>query len=100
MNGVEVAYQMRTKFPALPILFVTGYADKAALDDIVDARIVKKPFVGDELAKNVQAALTRSGSADCGRDRPTPVVEPVVDREALTGRRLTTSVVHSPFHPG
>ena len=58
MNGVEVAHQVRGKFPALPILFITGYADKAAIHDIADARIIKKPFVGDELAKKVQAALT------------------------------------------
>ena len=49
MNGVEVAHQVRGKFPALPILFITGYADKAAIHDIADAIIIKKPFVGDEL---------------------------------------------------
>jgi signal transduction histidine kinase/ActR/RegA family two-component response regulator len=57
MNGMEVARQARSKFPALPILFITGYADKAVLQDIGEAKIIKKPFVGDELANKVHAAL-------------------------------------------
>jgi hypothetical protein len=40
------------------MLFVTGYADTAAFGDIGEAGIIKKPFVGDELATKVRAALT------------------------------------------
>ena len=57
MNGVDVAKQIHSKFPSLPILFITGYADKSALGEIGDARIIKKPFVTDELANKVHAAL-------------------------------------------
>jgi signal transduction histidine kinase/CheY-like chemotaxis protein len=57
MNGMDVASQLNAKLPALPILFVTGYADKTALGDIGDARIIKKPFIGNELAEKVHAAL-------------------------------------------
>jgi CheY-like chemotaxis protein len=57
MNGMDVASQLNAKLPALPILFVTGYADKAALGDLGDARIIKKPFIGNELAEKVHAAL-------------------------------------------
>ena len=57
MNGVEVAQQVRSKFPALPVLFITGFADKSALGGVGDARIIKKPFLGDELANKVHAAL-------------------------------------------
>jgi CheY-like chemotaxis protein len=57
MNGVELARQMHSKFPTLRCLFVTGYVDNSALEEIGDARIIKKPFVGDELAIKVQAAL-------------------------------------------
>jgi signal transduction histidine kinase len=57
MSGVDVARQVQLKYPALPILFVTGYADKIALADVGDERIIKKPFVGDELAEKVNAAL-------------------------------------------
>jgi signal transduction histidine kinase len=60
MSGVEVARQIQQKSPALPILFVTGYADKAALGDIGEERIIKKPFIEDELTTKVNAALVRS----------------------------------------
>ena len=59
MSGLEVARQAQLKYPAIPILFVTGYVDKSALGDVSDDRIVKKPFVGNELAEKVSAALLR-----------------------------------------
>jgi len=49
MNGVEVARQIYSKFPDLPVLFITGYVDQSVLAQIDEARIVKKPFVGEEL---------------------------------------------------
>jgi CheY-like chemotaxis protein len=57
MNGVDLARQVHSQFPTLPLVFTTGYVDNAALEEIGDARIIKKPFVGDELASKVQAAL-------------------------------------------
>jgi signal transduction histidine kinase/ActR/RegA family two-component response regulator len=67
MNGIEVARQVHAKFPALPTLFITGYADKAAVQDIGDARIIKKPFVGDELVNKVHAVLTRASHRSAGK---------------------------------
>ena len=61
MNGMDVARQVHSKFPTVPVLFVTGYADNSELIEVSDARIIKKPFVENELASKVQAALTRSG---------------------------------------
>jgi signal transduction histidine kinase/ActR/RegA family two-component response regulator len=60
MSGVELARQIQQKFPALPILFVTGYADKTALEDVGEERIIKKPFVDDELTTKVNTALIKS----------------------------------------
>jgi signal transduction histidine kinase/CheY-like chemotaxis protein len=60
MNGVEVARQVRTKVPSRPVIFVTGYADTSALGDTDDTQIVRKPFIGDELADKVQIALANS----------------------------------------
>jgi CheY-like chemotaxis protein len=60
MSGGEVARQVQLKHPALPVLFVTGYADKTALADVGEERIIKKPFIGDELAEKVNAALVRA----------------------------------------
>ena len=59
MNGMEVARQVNSRFPTLPVLFITGYVDSAALREIGDAKIIKKPFVGDELANKVDAALIK-----------------------------------------
>jgi CheY-like chemotaxis protein len=70
MNGVELARQMRSKFPTLPFLFMTGYVDNSALEEIGDARIIKKPFVGDELATKVQAALNDSRHRSRGKVVP------------------------------
>jgi signal transduction histidine kinase/CheY-like chemotaxis protein len=60
MNGMEVARQVRTKSPARPVMFVTGYADTSALGDIDDTHVVRKPFIGNELADKVQTALANS----------------------------------------
>jgi signal transduction histidine kinase/CheY-like chemotaxis protein len=67
MSGAEVARQVQSKYPALPILFVTGYADKIALGDVGDERIIQKPFIGEELAEKVNAALIRSGARLSGK---------------------------------
>lgn len=60
MNGMEVARQMRAKVPSCPVLFITGYADTSALGDIDNKQIVRKPFIGNELADKVQFALART----------------------------------------
>jgi signal transduction histidine kinase/CheY-like chemotaxis protein len=57
MNGMEIARQMRAKVPSCPVVFVTGYADTSALEDIDETQIVRKPFIGNELADKVQIAL-------------------------------------------
>jgi CheY-like chemotaxis protein len=59
MNGAEVARLARDVKPALSVLFVTGYADRAALVGINDAQIIGKPFVNDELAAKIKLALAR-----------------------------------------
>jgi DNA-binding response OmpR family regulator len=43
--------------PALPCMYVTGYADLAALREVGGQSVVQKPFAGDELARKVQAVL-------------------------------------------
>jgi signal transduction histidine kinase/CheY-like chemotaxis protein len=70
MNGMEVARQMNSKFTTLPVLFITGYADKTALGEVDDDRIIKKPFVGDELANKVHAALTKVSRRSSGKVLP------------------------------
>ncbi|HEY0437336.1 MAG TPA: response regulator, partial [Phenylobacterium sp.] len=57
MNGAEVARELRARRPGLPILFVTGYANTEALADACGDGILRKPFVGRELAAKLSAAV-------------------------------------------
>ena len=57
MNGAEVAREARARRPGVPILFVTGYADTAALDLAGEDAIVRKPYVERELAAKLRMAL-------------------------------------------
>ena len=59
MNGVDVAAAIRKSWPAIPVIFVTGYADQTALTrgGIGEDRIVQKPFLDGELERKVAAAL-------------------------------------------
>jgi signal transduction histidine kinase len=59
MSGAEAARQIQQRFPSLPILFMTGYADKTALGEIGEEGIIKKPFIDDELTTKVHAALIK-----------------------------------------
>jgi CheY-like chemotaxis protein len=69
MNGAELARLARGKRPTLPILFVTGFADRAALADISEYRFVTKPFVNDDLAKSVHVALAERDAQNVVRLR-------------------------------
>jgi CheY-like chemotaxis protein len=62
MNGAEVARLANEKRPRLPVLFVTGFADRTALAGVSDGSIVSKPFMDDELVHKVQLALAQGAS--------------------------------------
>jgi signal transduction histidine kinase len=62
MNGAEVARLAHAKRPTLPVLFVTGFADRTALAGISEAQIISKPFIDDELVHKVRVALAEGGS--------------------------------------
>lgn len=57
MSGLETATRARAMRPNLPCMYVTGYADLAALREVGGQSVVQKPFVGDELARKVQGVL-------------------------------------------
>jgi CheY-like chemotaxis protein len=69
MNGAEVARLACAKRPSLPVLFVTGFADRTALAGIGEAQIISKPFIDDELARKVRLALAESDSRNVIRLR-------------------------------
>ncbi len=60
MNGGEVARKARQQFPALPILFMSGYADSDAIAAIPRAQLLRKPILPKELEKAVSGALAMS----------------------------------------
>ncbi len=57
MNGAELAAAAAKKWPHLPVLFVTGYADLRAISSVSEERIVQKPFRGGELHRKVSRLL-------------------------------------------
>ncbi|CAN5419349.1 hypothetical protein BH09PSE6_BH09PSE6_28080 [soil metagenome] len=58
LNGAEVARRAQQRMPGLPVIFVSGYYDTLALDGIVGARVLRKPFDIDSLQRAVTAMLT------------------------------------------
>jgi len=64
MNGAELEATCRRKWPHLPVLFVTGYADLSALSAISDERIVQKPFRGGELQRKIGRLLAGTDAAE------------------------------------
>jgi CheY-like chemotaxis protein len=63
-NGAEVVQAARAVQPSLPVLFVSGYADSAALEAAMgSAPFLRKPFRPAELASAVRTALD-AGSSD------------------------------------
>jgi len=66
MNGIEVARRVRLSRPGLPILFVTGFANTAALAAQTNSDLIlPKPFRTTELVAKIEEAL-RSVPAGVG----------------------------------
>uniref|UniRef100_Q07H02 histidine kinase n=1 Tax=Rhodopseudomonas palustris (strain BisA53) TaxID=316055 RepID=Q07H02_RHOP5 len=64
MTGAEVAREVKLRRPGLPMIFITGYADLAAVKNLGADAIVQKPFRDDELLHRVRRLLgtPRSGN--------------------------------------
>jgi len=62
MNGKELGEALLRRYPAIPVLYMSGYTDDdALLRGLVapDAPFVAKPFTPDTLAGRVQDVLGR-----------------------------------------
>ena len=57
MTGAEVAREAKLRRPGLPMIFITGYADLAAVQNLGEDAIVQKPFRDDELLRWVRRLL-------------------------------------------
>src|SRR5262245_11505881 len=57
LSGVELARRMRELRPATRVLFMTGLAPERWAAHRVEGAVIQKPFVLDDLAERVRAAL-------------------------------------------
>jgi CheY-like chemotaxis protein len=63
MNGAELTAQVQARWPALPVIIATGYADMRAVERLIGAEaILRKPFDLNDLAAAVRKALARAGN--------------------------------------
>src|SRR5215510_13361646 len=65
MDGIELAHQAKSAFPALKILLMTGYAEqRERADDLAEkiVDVVSKPFALPDIRKAVASALAETGS--------------------------------------
>jgi CheY-like chemotaxis protein len=60
LNGAEVAKKARERWPDLPVVLASGYADTAAIEQAIgkDAKLLRKPFRIDELLAAVADAAS------------------------------------------
>lgn len=79
MNGVELVREVNARYPDMPVLYVTGYADMSALDSVSEDCIVQKPFRDDQFITKVKVMLSTRRPVQTGpapaarkRDRDTP----------------------------
>jgi CheY-like chemotaxis protein len=57
MTGVELAEAIRVMDPNLPVIIVTGYAERKGLSDVDERRILQKPFTEDDLIEKIRSVL-------------------------------------------
>jgi hypothetical protein len=57
MSGAVLARRVANRWPTIPVLFITGFADRDGLAGVGESHIVGKPFVNGELAEKVRAVL-------------------------------------------
>jgi two-component system, cell cycle sensor histidine kinase and response regulator CckA len=67
MNGIEFAHEFRPRYPAVPVLFITG-RDAGITDDpaFLDGHLLRKPFRSEAFLAAV-ARLLGNGSESLGR---------------------------------
>jgi len=65
ITGAELMLHARSRYPGLPMIIVTGYADMKAIDVVLgDDILLRKPFQLAELATSVDQAFERQGRRD------------------------------------
>lgn len=65
MHGVELARRLVSRWPGLPVLYVSGHFDEAEAPTAIAgerADLLPKPFTPDELARRVRLAIDRAAA--------------------------------------
>jgi signal transduction histidine kinase len=60
MDGIDLAREIRRRWPALPVLLTTGYSEAAQAATNEGLRLLLKPYRMDMLAAAIDAALRRT----------------------------------------
>ncbi len=69
MNGAELAAEIRRRWPTLPIVFASGFADTGAIEAVErDATILRKPFRVTQLLELFETTMDRQGVAPTATD--------------------------------
>jgi CheY-like chemotaxis protein len=64
MSGLEVAARLRATYPAMPLVLVTGWADRLEPNAVARSgisRVVAKPFHADEILRVVAESVRIEG---------------------------------------
>jgi len=70
MNGAELIGRVQARWPAIPVILATGYADMDQVAHVLGARfILKKPFSVEALSEAVHAAVTPGAASRSGTER-------------------------------
>ena len=65
MSGLEVAARLRVSYPGIPLVLVTGWADRldpATVEKSGVSRVIPKPFQADEVLRVVAEAARPDGA--------------------------------------
>jgi signal transduction histidine kinase len=62
MNGIQLAEEVKRRYPELPVLLATGYRDAATDAGARGLQIIAKPYRARELCASVTALLGESGA--------------------------------------
>jgi two-component system cell cycle sensor histidine kinase/response regulator CckA len=65
LGGPEVARALRDRWPALPVLLMSGYTADALREgrDVPDSAFLAKPFTPDELCRRVRELLDEAAGS-------------------------------------
>jgi CheY-like chemotaxis protein len=60
MSGTELLERVRTKYPAIRSVFITGYSEKQLSEMFTSEIVITKPFSTEQLTRAVEKAMGES----------------------------------------